>query len=46
MDVSAGSSSMDWDGRGRDGNRVAAGVYFARIVDEGKAHTTKMMMLK
>jgi hypothetical protein len=42
----AGPGRWDWDGRALDGARVAAGVYFARLVVDGRpADGAKLLVL-
>jgi hypothetical protein len=42
----AGLHQTDWDGKSDDGQRVASGVYFYRIVTEGYTSTRKMVLMK
>jgi hypothetical protein len=42
----AGRHTVTWDGQDRDGNRVAAGVYFYRLTAGGEVLTRKMTVLK
>lgn len=44
--LSAGQHRLTWDGRGRDGRRVAAGVYFLRIEAAGELWSRKVLHLK
>ncbi len=39
-----GVHSATWDGRRDDGMGVGAGVYFARLIVDGTAHTEKMVL--
>jgi hypothetical protein len=41
----AGTWSISWDGRGDSGARVAAGVYFARLVSGERVSTQKLVLL-
>ncbi len=41
-----GHYSRVWDGRSRDGSRVAAGVYLYRLVVDGAASTRKVTVLR
>jgi hypothetical protein len=45
-DEAAGSHSVRWDGRDREGHAAASGVYFARIAHGGAARTQKLVLLK
>ena len=40
----AGRYDVSWDGRDAAGRRVADGVYFSRLVSEGRTLTRKMMI--
>jgi aminopeptidase N len=42
----AGSHTVSWNGRGRDGVPVATGVYFYRLVTEGGTLARKMLLLR
>jgi len=42
----AGYHTVRWDGRNNDGNEVASGVYFYRLVTNDFTSTKKMIMLK
>jgi hypothetical protein len=42
----AGRHLFTWDGRTRDGNIAASGLYFYRIEAENRALTKKMLLLK
>lgn len=44
--VPAGEHSVTWDGRGADGRRVSAGVYFVRLDIGGHAATARLAVLK
>ncbi|MDF1544563.1 MAG: S8 family serine peptidase [bacterium] len=44
--LSAGSYSVDWDGRNQSGQPVASGVYLYRITADGFAASKKMLLLK
>lgn len=43
---SAGSYSVDWDGRTQDGHRTASGVYFYQLSTESQTATRKMILLQ
>lgn len=43
---SAGPHTVFWDGQDNDAARVAAGVYYARIVHEGLVRTQKIVVMK
>lgn len=45
-DQRAGTHTLDWDGRDRNGTSVASGVYFYRLVADGVVQTRKMMLLR
>ena len=46
-DVQAGGNhTTTWNGRDRNGSRVATGVYFYRLTAGGENITRKMVMLK
>ena len=42
----AGTHQAAWDGRDRNGQVVAGGVYLARLMTPGAASTRKMLLLK
>jgi hypothetical protein len=42
----AGAYSIDWDGRTKNGDAVASGLYFARIEHSSGTRTKKMVLLK
>jgi hypothetical protein len=42
----AGPQSVRWDGRTRDGSRVASGVYLLRVVVDGHAVTRRMVVMQ
>ncbi len=42
----AGSHQVVWRGRGDDGRGVASGVYFVRLIADGRAQTHKMTLVK
>jgi len=44
--ASAGSHAVRFDGRGRDGAPLAAGVYFFRIEADGKEETGRMVIAR
>lgn len=41
-----GTHRVVWIGDDNHGNKVSSGIYFTRMVTEGKSLTTKMLMLK
>ncbi|HMB67947.1 MAG TPA: FlgD immunoglobulin-like domain containing protein, partial [bacterium] len=42
----AGSHRLDWDGRGPDGRRATAGIYFVRVRTAGLFDTHKVVLLR
>jgi len=44
--TTAGTHTVRWQGRGRDHNILASGMYFARIEHERASQTLKLMLLK
>lgn len=42
----AGNFEINWDGKNKEGQRVASGIYFYRIQAGNFAQTKKMMLLK
>jgi flagellar hook assembly protein FlgD len=42
----AGAKSTAWDGRDRQGQRVASGTYFYRVEFDGAVLTRKMTLLE
>jgi serine protease AprX len=42
----AGSQSVQWHARDRQGNALASGVYLCRLVASGEQHTRKLVLLK
>lgn len=44
--ATAGNHSVAWDGRGGDGRRVSAGVYFIRLNIGGQAATARLAVLR
>jgi len=44
--LAAGSHDVVWNGRGDDGRKSAAGVYFFRLKTESVIDTRRMMMVK
>jgi len=42
----AGYHSVVWNGRNRDNQSVASGIYFTRVTCEGKSKVTKLMLMK
>jgi C1A family cysteine protease len=43
---SVGPDAVTWDGRDRSGQRVAAGVYFARLTQGGRSVTSKLAVVR
>jgi hypothetical protein len=41
-----GPVSVSWDGRDATGNPVGSGLYFARLIADGQARSTKVALLK
>ncbi len=41
-----GSYTIVWNGKDNNGNAASSGVYFTRILSNGKSHTSKMLMMK
>jgi flagellar hook assembly protein FlgD len=41
-----GTHRIVWIGDDNHGNKVSSGIYFTRMVTEGKSLTSKMLMLK
>ncbi len=41
-----GIHSVVWNGNDNNGNKVSSGIYFTRIIADGKTLTSKMLMLK
>lgn len=44
--LSAGRHTVSWNGRDQAGQRVAAGVYFARVTASGTSRAIKMVLLR
>jgi hypothetical protein len=44
--LGAGLHELTWDGRDEQGNRVALGIYWARIESEGDAATRKVVRMR
>lgn len=42
----AGYHNVVWNGRNRDNQSVASGIYFTRVTCEGKSKVTKLMLMK
>ncbi len=42
----AGFHNVVWNGRNRDNQSVASGIYFTRVTSEGKSKVTKLMLMK
>lgn len=45
-DIDAGYHSIKWNGKDDQGKSVSSGVYFSRLISDGKSLTNKMLMLK
>jgi hypothetical protein len=41
--LASGQHSLDWDGRDADGNSVASGLYFCRIIDTGRVEVRRII---
>ena len=41
-----GRTEIEWDGRGESGQRVASGVYFARLTGAGRAQVLRVPMVR
>lgn len=41
--AAAGQHEVEWNARDASGNRVPAGVYFARLVSNGRSRSTRMV---
>jgi hypothetical protein len=44
--MTAGSKTVEWDGKDNDGNTVSGGIYLYNLQAEGFAQTKKMVLLK
>ena len=44
--LSAGQYSVEWDGSGKNGNKVASGIYFYRLSVNNQIKSKKMLLLK
>ncbi len=44
QDLGAGCYALDWDGRGPDGRRLAAGAYFCRLRCKDEVHTRRLIL--
>ncbi len=44
--LSAGTHTVYWDGADADGNRMASGVYYYRLVTDGYSQTKEMILAK
>jgi hypothetical protein len=44
--MDGGGYTLRWDGTGDSGTQMATGVYFLRLVAEGRAETRKMLLLR
>jgi flagellar hook assembly protein FlgD len=42
----AGFHSVDWDGRDREGRKLASGLYFYRLTVPGYSQIQKMLLLQ
>jgi hypothetical protein len=42
----AGYHNVVWNGRNRNNQSVASGIYFTRVTSEGKSKVTKLMLMK
>ena len=42
----AGYHSVVWNGRNRNNQSVASGIYFTRVTSEGKSKVTKLILMK
>jgi hypothetical protein len=45
-DLSPGVGTVTWDGRGRDGRPLPAGVYFAKLSSDGAVATHKIVLAR
>lgn len=46
LDVAAGATEVHWNGRGRSGAALPAGVYFASMPDSGRRLTTRIVLVR
>jgi len=46
LEIQAGAEMTVWDGRDGAGAPVAAGVYMARVVEQGEARTARIVMVR
>lgn len=46
LDASRGATSIDWDGRARDGRDLPAGVYLARLRDGESSRTARVVRIR
>ncbi|WP_456442622.1 FlgD immunoglobulin-like domain containing protein, partial [Caldithrix abyssi] len=44
--VAQGRHQIQWDGTNFNGNALPSGVYFARLIFDGKTRTQKLVLLK
>jgi hypothetical protein len=44
--IAAGLHTFPWDGRSESGRSVASGLYFARLVHDGKSRTERLLIIK
>ncbi len=41
-----GADAVDWDGRGADGVRLASGIYLARLTEDSRAGTARILIAR
>ncbi len=46
LKVDGGNSNHTWDGRDNKGNKLASGLYFAKIISGNQSTTKKMLIMK
>lgn len=46
LDLPAARETVGWDGRGKGGERVPAGVYFARVRDADTESSARIVVLR
>jgi len=44
--LSAGTHSVVWDGRDRNGNQVSSGIYISRLTMRDRATANRMLLVK